>query len=122
MSLCKGKQNAKYLQRPLPRSEGKTASQEINARFMLDIVNFRADSMALFFVNVFTRKVWAVAIKDKSAASVLKAGKALIGRLDEKPKVVWSDDDLGPCPRGSKNRGSATNKALLTQIKMYWRC
>ena len=45
-------------------------------------------------VNVFTRKVWAVTIKDKSATSVLSAGKALIGRLDEKPKVVSSDDGL----------------------------
>ena len=80
---------------PLPRSKGKTASEDVNARFMLDIVFFRTDLMALFLVNVFTRKVWAVAIKDKSAASVLKAGKALIGRLDEKPKGVSSDDDLG---------------------------
>ena len=62
---------------------------------MIDIINFRADLMALFMANVFTRKVWAVAIKDKSSASVLKAGKALIGNLDEKPRVVSSDDDLG---------------------------
>ena len=50
--------------------------------------------MALFLVNVFTRKVWAVVITDKSAASVLKAGKALVERLDEKPKIVSSDDDF----------------------------
>ena len=80
---------------PLPRSEGKTASEDVSARVMLDIVNFRTDLMSLFMVNVFTRKVWAVVIKDKSAASVLRAGTALIGRLDEKPKVVSSDDDLG---------------------------
>ena len=80
---------------PLPRSEGKTASEDVDARYMLDVVNFRTDLMALFLVNVFTRKVWAVAIKDKSAASILKAGKALIERLDDKPKVVSSDDDLG---------------------------
>ena len=50
--------------------------------------------MALFLVNVFTRKVWAVAIKDKTAASVLSAGRALISRLPEQPKVVSSDDGL----------------------------
>ena len=80
---------------PLPRAEGKTASEDVDARYMIDVVNFRGDLMALFMVNVFTRKVWAVVIKDKSAASVLRAGTALIGRLDEKPKVVSSDDDLG---------------------------
>ena len=71
--------------RPLPKAEGKAASEDVNARYMIDIVNFRGDLMALVLVNVFTRKVWAVTIKDKSAASVLSAGKALIGRLDEKP-------------------------------------
>ena len=45
-------------------------------------------------VNVFTRKVWAVAIKDKTAASVLSAGRALISRLPEPPKVVSTDDGL----------------------------
>ena len=45
-------------------------------------------------VNVFTRKVWAVAIKDKCAASVLSAGRALISRLPEKPKVVSTDTGL----------------------------
>ena len=61
---------------------------------MLDAVNFRTDLMALFMVNVFTRKVWAVAMKDKTASSVLSAGRALISRLPEAPKVVSSDDGL----------------------------
>ena len=79
---------------PLPRAEGKTASEDVDARYMLDVVNFRGDLMALFLVNVFTRKVWAVAIKDKTASSVLSAGRALISRLPEPPKVVSSDDGL----------------------------
>ena len=80
--------------RPLPKAEGKTASEDVNARYMLDVVVFRGDLMALVLVNVFTRKVWAVTIKDKSATSVLSAGKALIGRLDEKPKILSTDDGL----------------------------
>ena len=72
---------------PLARSEGKTASEDVSARYMLDIVNFRTDVMALFLVNVFTRKVWAVVITDKSAASVLKAGKALIEGWMRNPKL-----------------------------------
>ena len=41
---------------PLPRAEGKTASEDVNARYVLDVVNFR-DLMVVFLVNVFTRKV-----------------------------------------------------------------
>jgi len=81
--------------KPLPRAEGKTASEDVDARYMIDIVNFRGDLMGLFLINVFTRKVWVKTIPDKSAASVLAAGKVLINRLEEKPKVVSSDDDLG---------------------------
>ena len=80
---------------PLPRAEGKTASEDVDARYMIDIVNFRGDLMGLFLINVFTRKVWVKTIPDKSAASVLAAGKVLINRLEEKPKVLSSDDDLG---------------------------
>ena len=58
------------------------------------VVNFRGDLMALIMVNVFTRKVWAVAIKDKTAASVPSARRALISRLPEQPKVVSSDGGL----------------------------
>jgi hypothetical protein len=79
---------------PLPRAEGKTASEDVNARFMLDVVNFRGDLMGLFLVNVFTRKVWAKTVADKSAASVLAAGKVLINRLEEKPKVLSTDAGL----------------------------
>ena len=79
---------------PLPRAEGKTASEDVNARYMLDVVNFRGDLMGLFLVNVFTRKVWVKTIPDKSAASVLAAGKVLINRLDEKMKVLSTDDGL----------------------------
>ena len=68
---------------PLPRSEGKTASENVDARYMIDVINLRGDLMALFLVNVFTRKVWAVAIKDKTSGSVLSAGRALISRLPE---------------------------------------
>ena len=50
---------------PLPRSQGKTASEDVDARYMIDVVNFRGDLMALFMVNVFTRKVCAVASKTK---------------------------------------------------------
>ena len=106
---------------PLPRSEGKTASEDENSRFQIDVVNFRGDLMALFLVNVFTRKVWAVAIKDKTAASVLSAGRALISRLPEKPKVVSSDDGLEYTQLSDylKERIDWTKKAPLAAKKVW---
>ena len=80
--------------RPLPKAEGKTASEDVNARYMLDIVNFRENLMTVFMVNEFSRKVWARPVQNKSAEAVLAAGKQLIERLDEKPKVVSTDDGL----------------------------
>ena len=87
---------------PLPRAEGKTASEDVNSRYMMDVVVFRGDLMCLFLINVFTRKVWVKTIQDKSAASVLAAGKVLINRLEEKPKVLSTDsgleyEELSPC-------------------------
>ena len=38
--------------KPLPRAEGKSASEDVNARYMIDIVNFRGDLMGLFLINV----------------------------------------------------------------------
>ena len=78
---------------PLPRAEGKTASEDVNARYMLDVV-FVRDLIVVFLVNVFTRKTWAKTVPDKSAANVLAAGKVLINRLEEKPKVLSTDAGL----------------------------
>ena len=79
---------------PLPRAEGKTASEDLDARYMLDVVNFRGNLMAVFLVNVFSRKVWAKTIADKSAASVLAASRTLLDHVTTKPKVVSTDDGL----------------------------
>ena len=42
--------------RPLPKAEGKTASENLTARYMIDVVNFRENLMAVVLVNVFSRK------------------------------------------------------------------
>ena len=79
---------------PLPRAAGKTASEDAHARYMLELANLHRDLIALVLVSVFTRKAWAVTIKDKSAASVLSAGNALISCLNERAKVVSTDHGL----------------------------
>ena len=81
--------------------------------------------MPLFLMNVFTRKVWVKTIPDKSAASVLAAGKVLINRLQEKPKVLSTDDGLeyqtlGPWLQeqgiGHKTSVADTNKNALAVL------
>ena len=76
---------------PLPAAKGKTVAEDVNARFMLHVV-FVRELIVVFLVNVFTRKAWGRAVKDKTAASVLAASKALIERLEEEPKVISTDD------------------------------
>ena len=107
---------------PLPRAEGKTASEDVDARYMIDVINLRGDLMALVLVNVFTRKVWAVAIKDKTAASVLSAGRALISRLPEAPKVVSSDDGLEYTQLSDylKEKGIGHKQSVATRTKTHW--
>ena len=65
----------------------------MNARYMLDVVFIR-DLIVVFLVNVFTRKTWGKTVPNKSAASVGAAGKVLIDRLEEQPKIVSTDDGL----------------------------
>ena len=36
---------------PLPRAQGKTASEDVDSRFQIDVVNFRGDLMALFMIQ-----------------------------------------------------------------------
>ena len=75
----------------LPKATGKTASEGVDARYQLDVVNVR-EFICLFLVNVFTRKTWAKIIENKSADAVLSAARVLIERLETKPKVVSTDD------------------------------
>ena len=36
---------------PLPRAQRKTASEDVDARYMIDVVNFRRDLLGLFLIN-----------------------------------------------------------------------
>jgi hypothetical protein len=76
---------------PLPQARGQTAAEDVNARYMLDVVFIR-DLIVVFLVNVFTRKTWGKTVPNKSAASVGAAGKVLIDSLEEQPKVLSTDD------------------------------
>ena len=53
---------------PLPQAKGQTAAEDVNARYMLDVV-FVRDLIVVFLVNVFTRNTWGKTVPNKSAAS-----------------------------------------------------
>ena len=76
----------KQLFRAYPASKGQAASEAPSMRFQMDLVDMR-NSPSLGFrnmlvlVNVFTRKVFAVAIKDKTPEIVAPALREMLGRL-----------------------------------------
>ena len=102
---------------PLPQAKGKTASEDVNARYMLDVVFIR-DLIVVFLVNVFTRKTWGKTVPNKSAASVGAAGKVLIDRLEEQPKVVSTDDgnEHAELAKYLKDKGIGTKLVFLTAM------
>ena len=59
---------------PLPQAKGKAASEDVNARYMLDVV-FVRDLIVVFLVNVFTRKTRGKTVPNKTAAAVGLQGK-----------------------------------------------
>ena len=70
---------------PLPQSKGKTAAEDVHARYMLDVVFFR-DLIVVFLVEVFTRKTWAKAVPNKSAASVGPPGRCSLTGWTSSPR------------------------------------
>ena len=86
----------KQLFRPYPASKGQTGSEAPSMRFQMDLVDMRnspslGNRNMLVLVNVFTRKVFAVAIKDKTPEIVAPALREMLGRLT----VVVISSDAG---------------------------
>ena len=59
---------------PLPRAEGKTVAEDVNARYMLDIV-FVRQLIVVFLVNVLTRKTWGRVVPNKRRAQCSPRGR-----------------------------------------------
>ena len=57
---------------PLPQAKGATAVEDVNARYMLDVV-FVRDLIVVFLVNVFTRKTWGKTVRGERRRSCADA-------------------------------------------------
>ena len=86
----------KQLFRPYPASKGQTASEAPSMRFQMDLVDMRnspsrGNKNMLVLVNVYTRKAYAVPIRDKTPEAAAAALRDMLGRLGTSPVVISSD-------------------------------
>ena len=95
--------------RPVQRSEGKTASEIIDSRFQMDLIDLHTDAafdktggvnkFILILINVFTREVYARPLAKKEPKDVSLALEGILNELPQEPKVISSDNGkefLGP--------------------------
>ena len=95
---------------PAPRSEGKITSPELNARWMVDLIDYKTKSsekndgfrLALICIDVFSRFVYAEPLKTKEQEEVTEAFQRiqrlargrLVGRSRAIPSNVTTDSGL----------------------------
>jgi len=89
-------------------SRGKAASEDIDARFQMDLIDLHNDAafdklgankFILILVNVFTREVYAEALAKKEPSAVKPALEKILDELDAAPTIISSDNGqefLGP--------------------------
>ena len=97
-------------------SRGKTASEDIDARFQMDLIDLHNDAafdklgankFILVLVNVFTREVYAEALAKKEPSAVKPALQKILNDLDMIPTIISSDNGqefLGPVSNMLKAR------------------
>ena len=100
----------RQIYRPIQKSEGKTASESIDSRFQMDLIDLHNDAafdkssggvnkFILILINVFTREVYARPLAKKEPKDVGRELEALLDDLPQDPKVISSDkgnEFLGP--------------------------
>ena len=81
-------------------SKGKIASESLNARWQMDLIDARRFKAAywLICVNVFDRKIYVEQCDSKRPVDVLQALELIISRVP-KPNIIFADDE------GSFNSG-----------------
>ena len=82
--------------KPGPKSRGQTASESIDARAQIDLIDFKdqvseGKKNILVYVNVFTRELSAEALTDKQSSSVAKALKSILDGLATDPSIISGD-------------------------------
>jgi hypothetical protein len=81
-----------------PKYEGKVVATGIKDRFAADLIDYstRATKSGYQYVlivqDIFSRKIWAVATKDKTPATTTQAFEDIV-RSSGKPRLLDTDDD-----------------------------
>ena len=86
----------KQIFRPLPRSQGKSASESLDFRFQMDLIALpnspsNGNRYILVIVNVFTRRLYAAPISNKRAETVAVALDDLLAQMPSRPAVIFVD-------------------------------
>ncbi len=113
------KKGEKQVFHPVPPAKGKTVSESLDARWMMDLIQFNNKPVEvgrktwrfiLVAINVFDRYLYALPLESKEPKEVLEALTKLINTAAKRPKLISSDDGLefkGPVSDYLTRRGIA---------------
>ena len=82
---------------PPPKCEGKVTSGRMNERWQADLANMtskpggNSEDHILFVMDIFTRRVWARAIKGSTAVTVANAFESILEEAGSKPTQLNTD-------------------------------
>ena len=82
---------------PPPKYEGKVTSAHINERWQADLANMTSKPGAngedhiLFVMDIFTRRVWARALKGSTSAVVTNSFESILEEVGAKPTQLNTD-------------------------------
>ena len=82
---------------PPPKYEGKITSARMNERWQADLANMtskpggKGEDHILFVMDIFTRRVWARAIKGSTAITAANAFESILEEAGAKPVELNSD-------------------------------
>jgi len=117
------KEGARQLFTARQPSLGKVVSEDLNTRYQADLMDFKNTEVTegeeesknvLVLVNVFSRKIWAQAMPDKTDRATTSAMRTILQGLDgDLPKVLTTDG-------GAEFKGKLFVQ-FLERKKIAWR-
>jgi len=86
----------KQIFKPLPRAQGKTASEQPDFRMQMDLIDYKNNPSkgyknVLVLVDVFSRQAWARLLRSKEPATVAPVLASMIEALPRAPAFIFSD-------------------------------
>ena len=86
----------KQLFRRLPASGGRSAAESPKMRYQMDLIDMKhspslGNSVILVLINVFSRKGFAIAVKDKTPQAVASGLTQLLFEVGHTPVVIFTD-------------------------------